>query len=374
MRLRALAAALTVCLAAGVFASAARALPVNFWGAVPQTSYLTLEEMQRLHRGGVDSIRIPIVWPAVQTSRNGQFDWTLIDNQIENAAKAEIEVLPFLAGAPTWAVPQANVPGSGGSVKAPTRLPVSGAGRTGWSAFVTITVARYGPNGAFWAEHPSVPVRPIRTWQVWNEPNFKYFVTHPNPVEYGKLVANSYTAIKAADPGAKVILAGMFARPKGSRTASGKHKSLNWYASDFLEQMYKTTPGIRTKFSGVALHPYTYNFQELPDEIEEIRHLMGRNHDAAKGLWITEIGWSSGAPTRSNLFAKGPTGQAEQLRGSFSLFKKKAAPWRLQRIYWFSIDDQPHSCNFCDGSGLFKAGFIPKQAWYSYVKFAGGTP
>jgi hypothetical protein len=270
-------------------------------------------------------------------------------------------------------VPQANVPGAG-SVKAPTHLPVSGAGRNGWSAFVTTAVARYGPNGAFWAEHPAVPVHPIRTWQIWNEPNFKYFVTHPNPTEYGKLVANSYAAIKSADPGAKVLLAGLFARPKGSRTAAGKHKSLNWYASDFLEQMYRTTPGVRTKFSGLALHPYTYYFQELPEEIEEIRHLMTRNHDGGKGLWITEIGWSSGHPTRSNLFAKGPAGQAEQLRGAFSLFKSKATAWRLQRIYWFSIDDQAHSCNFCDGSGLFKSGFIPKQAWYTFVKFAGGTP
>ena len=372
MRLRALIAALATCLVGGAFlASAAQALPVNFWGAVPQTSYLSLEEMQRLHRGGVDSIRIPIVWQSVQAARGDQFDWTLIDNQVENATKAEIEVLPFLAGAPTWAVPQATVPGSGGSVKAPTHLPVSGVGRTGWSAFLTAAVARYG---AFWAEHPAVPVHPIRTWQIWNEPNFKYFVTHPNPTEYGKLVVNSHTAIKAADPGAKVILAGLFARPKGSRTAAGKHKSLNWYASDFLEQMYRTTPGVRTRFSGLALHPYTYYFQELPAEIEEIRHLMNRNHDGGKGLWITEIGWSSGHPTRSNLFAKGPAGQAEQLRGSFSLFKSKAAAWRLQRIYWFSIDDQAHSCNFCDGSGLFKAGFIPKQAWYTFVKFAGGTP
>ncbi|HET7443381.1 MAG TPA: glycosyl hydrolase [Solirubrobacterales bacterium] len=374
MRLRALIATVAACLATGAFASAAQALPVNFWGAVPQSSYLNLEEMQRLHRGGVASVRIPFVWPAVQHARNGVFDWAAVDFQIENAAKAEIEVLPFLAGAPTWAVPNVNVPGSGASVKAPTRLPVSGAARSGWAAFVAAAVARYGPNGAFWAEHPAVPVRPIRTWQIWNEPNFKYFVTHPNPAEYGKLVAASYATIKAADPGAKLILAGMFARPKGSRTSTGKHKSLNWYASDFLEQAYKTTPGFRTKFSGVALHPYTYNFQELPEEIEEIRHLMARNHDAAKGLWITEIGWSSGHPTRSNLFAKGPAGQAEQLRGAFSLFKKKAAAYRLQRIYWFSIDDQAHSCNFCDGSGLFKEGFVPKKSWYEFVKFAGGTP
>ena len=54
--------------------------------------------------------------------------------------------------------------------------------------FVSGAVERYGPGGSFWAEHPSLPQRPIRTWQIWNEENFKYFVAKPNPAEYGKLV------------------------------------------------------------------------------------------------------------------------------------------------------------------------------------------
>ncbi len=37
-------------------------------------------------------------------------------------------------------------------------------------------------------------MRPIRTWQIWNEPNFKYFVAKPNPGEYGKLVKISNAA------------------------------------------------------------------------------------------------------------------------------------------------------------------------------------
>jgi hypothetical protein len=48
--------------------------------------------------------------------------------------------------------------------------------------------------------------------------------------------------------------------------------------------------------------------------------------------------------------------------------------WKLQRVYWFSVDDDPGACNFCDGSGLFGKGFIPKKSWFAYVKFAGGTP
>lgn len=370
--LRACAALVAAVATCAAFASAAQALPAGFWGVVPQSG-LTSEQFQRLGRGGVESIRIPIGWQSVQPTKNGEFDWSGFDNQIEEAAQAGIKVLPFLSGAPEWAVPAKRVPGAGG-LKAPAHLPVSGAGRTGWAAFLTAAVARYGPTGSFWSEHPGVPKRPIREWQIWNEPNFKYFIAKPNPTEYGQLVKISSTALKAADPGAKVILAGLFARPRGARTKTGKHKSLNWYASDFVNKMYRTTPGVKASFNGVALHPYTIHARELPGVIEEFRHYLSLNHDAGKSLWLTELGWSSGKPSQGNQFAKGPQGQARELRTAFTKLRNRQAAWRLESVFWFSVDDAPGACNFCDGSGLFGSGFKPKPAWYSYVKFAGGTP
>jgi hypothetical protein len=354
-------------------ASAAQALPVGFWGIVPQNS-LGTEQMQRLGRGGVESLRISIGWPSVQPSQGGSFDWSGFDNQIEGAAKAGIRVLPFLTGAPEWAVSQKRVPGAGG-LTSPAHLPVGGAARTGWAAFLTAAVARYGPTGSFWSEHPGVPKLPIREWQIWNEPNFKYFVAVPNPAEYGLLVKNSFTALRAADPGAQVVLAGLFSRPKGSRDRrTGRHKSLNWYASDFVNAMYKRNPGIKTKFQGAALHPYTIFARELPEVIEEFRKTLRLNGDGAKRLLITELGWSSGPKNTGNLFAKGPGGQARELKAAFTQLRNHQASWKLKSVYWFSVDDQPGACNFCDGSGLFGPGFTPKPAWYTYVKFAGGTP
>lgn len=370
--LRACSAAFAVTAIFAVFASAASALPAGFWGVVPQHG-LSAEQFQRLSRGGVESVRIPVGWGSVQPSKGGEFDWKGFDNQVEEAAKAGIKVLPFLSGAPEWAVPTKVVPGAGG-LKAPARLPVSGAARTGWVNFLTAAVARYGPTGSFWSEHPGVPKRPIRVWQIWNEPNFKYFIAKPNPAEYGKLVKISYTALRAADPGAKIVLAGLFARPKGARTASGKHKSLNWYASDFLSQMYKRTPGIKTRFNGVALHPYTIRASELPAVTEEFRKVLTANGDAGKGLWMTELGWSSGKASPGNQFAKGPAGQARELRTSFTILRNKQVKWKVKSIFWFSVDDAPGACNFCDGSGLFAEGFVPKASWFSYVKFAGGQP
>lgn len=369
---RAWTAALAVallCLAS--FAATAQAVPAQFWGVVPQ-QVPSDEQFQALKRGGVDSMRIHIEWGGVQPARGAALDWSGPDATVRKAANAGLEVLPFLTGAPPWAVPHVFVPGTGKTSKAPAHLPATGAAAGAWANFVKGAVLRYGPNGSFWAENPIVPKRPVRAWQIWNEENFKYFVANPNPAEYGKLVKASSTALKSVDPGAQTILGGMFALPKGCRSKAKPKKV--WCAHDFLAEMYRTTPGIKSRFQGVALHPYSYFYPELRPRIEEFRTVLKENKDAAKALWITELGWSSQPPSRANLFAKGLSGQASQLKGAFSLLSANQVRWKLKRTYWFSVDDQEGSCNFCDGSGLFAQGFVPKKAWYAYVKFAGGTP
>jgi polysaccharide biosynthesis protein PslG len=372
---RALTAVLVVVVALGVFAASAAAVPAKFFGVVPQST-LTQEQFNTLKQGGVKSMRVAMIWGSVQPKRGGAYEWANFDPIVERAAKSGIELLPFVIGTPTWAVPNATVPGTGGA-KAPAHLPVTGIAATAWTSFLKAAVARYGPGGTYWTENPLVPDKPISAWQIWNEPNFKFFVAKPNPTEYGKLVKLSSTAIKSADPTAQVILAGLFAKPAGARLLKGRKvlhpTSLNYFASYFLEQMYKTNPRIKSSFQAVALHPYVARYRQLPAEIEELRGVMTREGDGAKVLWITELGWSSEPPQGpSNVFAVGAAGQARELKGAFTLLKADAAKYRLQHVYWFSVDDAAETCNFCNGSGLFRKGFVPKKSWTEFVKFTGG--
>lgn len=375
-RARAWAAALAILAAAavsgGFAAGAGAAVPGNFWGVAPQATP-TAEQFQRLKRGGVDSVRIPVEWGAVQANPGG-FNWNGTDALVGGAAAAGLEVFPFVTGAPSWAV-RSKVVNRGAHAMAPLNLPVrTAAQKAGWTTFLTEAVRRYGPNGAFWAANPAIPYRPIGVWQLWNEPNFKYFVARPNPVEYGKLVKLSTPVIRGIDPAAKIVLAGLFATPK---EAGYKVRPRQAYtAADFIEQLYKKTPGIKSMFNGLALHPYTYRYQEIADHVEELRTVLRAAHDAGKGLWITELGWSAGRPNASNGFngfEKGPSGQAAQLKGSFRLFEANQRKWHLKQVFWFSVDDKPGACNFCNGSGLFGPGFVARPSWKAYVKFAGGV-
>ena len=139
--------------------------------------------------------------------------------------------------------------------------------------------------------------------------------------------------------------------------------------------MYRSTPGIKSKFQGVALHPYTGSYKNLTSRIEEVRGVLIDNHDAGKGLWITELGWSSQPPE-----ARQQLRQGLERAGAAAEGRLQAAPRQTgasgisQRVYWFSVDDLTGACNFCDGSGLFGEGFMPKPSWHAYVKFAGGRP
>src|ERR1700743_453129 len=107
---RALTAALAVVLALGVFAASAAAVPAKFFGVVPQST-LTQEQFTTLKQGGVKEMRVAMIWSGLQPTRGVAPQWGEIDPVVERAAKSGIELVPFVVGAPSWAAPNANVPG-----------------------------------------------------------------------------------------------------------------------------------------------------------------------------------------------------------------------------------------------------------------------
>ena len=327
--------------------------PADFWGVAPQ-SELSAAQYARLARGGVETVRYPVPWSAYQASSPDQTDYSSLDQVVAATAKSGISVLPFVYSSPAW------VADSYGT------LPVSTPDQlTAWSDFLEDLARRYGPNGAFWQAHPGLPQEPIRAWQIWNEPNFFYFADHPDPREYGKLVEASDRALKSVDPGAQIILAGLFGSPK-------QRPPKAYPAVNFLRLLYRSTPGIAHHFDAAALHPYLQDYRDLPPLIDAVRKVMAANGDGEKPLWITEFGWGSHRGESS--FEQGQQGQIDQMRGAFDMLTGNQEAWRLARIYWFSVTDQPGSCNFCDSVGLFTQDFRPKPSWPVYTSFAGGDP
>jgi hypothetical protein len=354
----------------------------DFFGIAPQT-VLTEKDTEYMKAGGIEAIRWPLIWPGVQPTKRGPYNWAAFDPVVEEAARQGLSVLPFIIATPKWVA------------KKETTLPIHNARqRKAYVTFLRAVVERYGPGGQFWVEHSPATIRaeqakakegpdyelagaqlrpiakpmPIKTWQVWNEANFFYFAYPVSPFEYAKLLKLSTPVIKKAERGAKVILTGLFGRP----TAGAKR---GMPAAQFLEGIYKV-PGIKSYFDGVALHPYAIDSEQLEEIVEELHEVTVKAHDHVP-LYITEMGWGSQNDFHIDAFEHGVRGQVEELKAAYKYLLENRTRLDLKQVYWFSWKDLPESCAFCDSVGFFKGNstrFIAKPAWRAFVQITGGKP
>lgn len=337
--------------------------PKGFFGIDPQQPPTDLDASY-MKAGGIETIRWPLAWNSVQPTARGGYHWEGFDGMVELAARHGLKVLPVLYGTPSWI--------SGKD----TRLPVDSArARQAWSAFLEAAVKRYGPGGEFWDQHaPGVQYvpeianpLPIRNWQVWNEANFFYFTYPASPQRYVKLLKISSPAIKRIDPGAKVILSGLFGEP----TAKG---AKGMPAAKFLETVYRS-PGIKRYFDGIALHPYAVDAESLEEMVEALHEVTVDNHDRVP-LYITEMGWGSQNDFNQVAFEQGIRGQVKELKAAYGYLLENRRRLDLKQVYWFSWKDAKGSCNFCDSVGFFREGtrFHAKPAWRAFVGLTDGRP
>jgi hypothetical protein len=338
--------------------STAHAHPRGFFGIVPQST-ISDADTQYMSVGGIESVRVPVPWPAVQPDSTSPYQWSALDEAVAVAARAGLQVLPFLAGTPSWLESK------------DTTIPVGDPIERGaWSAFVRAAVERYGPSGTFWQEHgpyssDPLPKRPIRLWQIWNEANFHYFAFPVSPARYAKLIQLTAPVVRSVDPGARILLSGLFGNPdQGGRRGMP--------ATRFLARMYEVG-GIRDDFDAVALHPYASGLGSLRMMVEGIHEVLQREHDPVP-LYITEMGWGSQNDPRAVSFEQGMAGQARELTRSYRYLLGNRRRLRLRGVYWFSWKDISGACNFCDSAGLFQAGsgFVAKPAWGALVRITGG--
>jgi hypothetical protein len=187
---------------------------------------------------------------------------------------------------------------------------------------MTTLVQRYGPNGAFWAQHPELPVRPIREWQIWNEPNQPVFNWSDQPfaADYVALLRAARSAVLAADPGAKIVLSGLV--------------GTSWSA---LAKVYQA--GGKGLFDDVAIHPFTLEPKNVLKILDKVRATMKRYHDSSTPMFITELTWPAAkgfALTRTYGYETNATQQAKKLGQIIPLLVANRRALRLERVYWYT--------------------------------------
>ena len=210
----------------------------------------------------------------------------------------------------------------------------------------------------------------VEAYQVWNEPNLKWaWDNAPNAAEYAQMLRTVAPSIRAADPGAKVLFAGV---------------SRNDYR--FLEDAYASMPDIGDYFDVMATHPYVYNGGS-PEGVwldengrinkgafsayREVRATMEYYGDT-KPIWFTEFGWSTTtAGTGWNLGVT-PEMQATYLAQAYDCMLQdsyiEVATWyNFRNEYWAN-----DSNTWVTQLGLMSTNFTRKPAYYALKNYVPG--
>lgn len=348
-------------------------LPTSFFGmnwnegVAPHASEPNqAAQFQGIASTGVSSVRMVFSWADAQPSGTEPPNFQAIDQLVTLAAENHLEVLPTVMYTPDWA---AQTPGD-------TASPPSNP--NDYARFLTELVVRYGPNGTFWLQNPTLSPMPIRYWQVWNEPNLRYQWDPPAgeswATSYARLLQTAYPAVKTADPGAQVVLAGTNDSPA------------------VLPHLYSA--GIQGYFDIAAIHPYTATAPHVLELTRESRQVMRSNGDGAKPIWVTEItlpasrgktrvGYRCGAENEPpqgrscSLLQTTNKGMASFLTATYATLARHARKLGIARIYWYdwasryAAKGRDNIVDF-DYAGLIKwhggSSFTRKPAYRAFVK------
>jgi polysaccharide biosynthesis protein PslG len=289
-----------------------------------------------MRRSGVKSVRVVFSWAAAQPEAGAEPNFAETDALVELSARNGVGLLPVVLYTPRWA---AKYPERFGS---PPTFPED------YAVFVGRLVQRYGPDGSFWADRPDLPRRPVRNWQIWNEPHFDFYWYTPSgnwAPEYVELLEKSRQAIKANDPGARVVLAGF--------------ADASWKV---LANAYDA--GARGAFDVATINIFTGRPGFVIAAARLTRRVMRRHHEPRKPIWVTETTFPA---------AKGQvpppemewqrrwyttrTGMARRLRELYALGARNARRLRLARLYWYTwASSYSGADELFDYSGLIRLG------------------
>ncbi len=287
------------------------------WSFEPASASQAAQDVQwdLMASKGVEAVRTDFSWPAMQHGRGEPINFSGTDALVKRAALRGIDLLPVVNEAPRWA-------------RAYPRRDKSPPKDNGdYARFVGALVERYGPSGSFWAEDPTVPKRPLREWQIWNEPHLTSYWDAPAksrwgyPRGYGTLLRSAWTAIKVRDPGATVVLAGITQR-----------------AWEEIEELYRVGR-IKGFFDVAALQIFPLTVRRAVIATRLFRQALRHRRDGRKPIYLTELSWPASkgrTPKVRYLAHETERSMAAKLATAYGRLARERRALGLRRVFWFT--------------------------------------
>jgi hypothetical protein len=239
---------------------------------------------------GYRFLRQEFPWEDIEIHAKGDFEdrrhepyrsaWEKYDQIVDLAEQNGMELIVRLSNPPSWTRAQGE-----GENNVDTFAPPDDV--QDYADFVTAVAERYRGR--------------VKYYQLWNEPNIypEWGSAAINPEAYAELLKAGATALRAADPGAVVILGALASTINLQPDDPPPGNSLNDLL--FLQRLYDA--GAAPYFDIVAMqgyglysgptdqrmHPRVINISRH----QFVRDLMVKNGDAAKPIWIAEMNWNA---------------------------------------------------------------------------------
>ncbi|HEX8208350.1 MAG TPA: hypothetical protein VF587_19970, partial [Solirubrobacteraceae bacterium] len=286
-------------------------------------------ELDVMRASGVETIRVVwsweqtqpyAAWEAVPEAERRRFRdvgglplaVARLDRLVEQAARRDMRVLPVTVETPSWLVRRLGITGSPPREVGP------------YGDFMRALVGRYGSRGSFWRERPQVPRRPVRWWQLWNEPHLRGYWNEPRwAPDYSALVRAGARAVHATDRQARVVLAGMTT----DRIAAWDH----------LDAVL--AEGVGPEVDMVGAHVFTRRPRDVVRALTRFRRTLRAYGLGRTPIALTEWSWPSSRGERSAGGLPWETtrrGQAKRVERTLRLLARERRRLRLRTTVYYT--------------------------------------
>jgi polysaccharide biosynthesis protein PslG len=289
-------------------------------------------DMDWIQRMVFSHVKQTFAWEDIQPERD-VWSFGRADDLLLELERRNLKVVARLSDAPEWTHPALGERKSGGFVDAPPD------DLNDFARFCGILAERYRGR--------------ISAYQIWNEPNLsREWGDHaPDAAGYVNLLKGCSDAIRAADPAAILISAGL--APTGTNDATATPDDI------YLQAMYDA--GFQRYVDVVGMHAPGFSAPEVPPEdgagghrfftfrrVEDLRRIMVTNGDAARQAALLEVGWTTDENNPNyQWFAVTEEQQARNLVAAYQYAADYWRPWvgLMSTIYianpdWRDTDEE----------------------------------
>lgn len=263
-------------------------------------------------------VKQSFAWADMETNK-GEYRFGRADELLDEIERRNLQLVVRLGHSPAWVRAANTAPGA----EVPADVPPAPQHMDAWGAWCGAVAARYAGR--------------VAAYQIWNEPNLtrEWGGNIPSAGEYVELLRVCSEAIRAADPQAILISAGL--------APTGNCCELAHPDDQYLQELYYS--GFQQYIDVVGLHAPGYSPPEVsPDEteaggrhrfftfrrVEDMRRIMVANGDAARQVAILETGWTrdvAGHNEDYSWFAVDEATQADYLVRAYRYAAEHWRPW-----------------------------------------------